>query len=120
MGASGARAVMASEDEDLDVRFYAGGRVFMGGETKTLDASVPAMVRATDPDFAGPFVVRVYRGKVGGSAVEAVFEQSLSAGAFHPIDLAMPEAGTWFFYVEIHELSKDRMAWTAPIWIERL
>jgi len=113
-----ARAVYASEDENLVMRFYANGHVPMGGETGTTADSVSATLSLDDQDYAGDFVVRVYGGQIGGDEVRVVSETTVAAGM---IDLSLPTAtpGSHFFYVEVHEPSAERMAWTAPIWIDR-
>src|SRR5690606_30067880 len=49
------RAVYASEDENLELRVYAGGRVPMGSRLATTDASVPVTITLGDPDYAGAY-----------------------------------------------------------------
>ena len=61
------------------------------------------------------------RGTVGGDKVEAVQEISeVAPGAWQQLALDLPAPGRHFFYVELHEVDADRMAWSAPIWVERL
>ncbi len=116
-----ARAVYATEDEDLALRFSAAGRVPMGGELGTLEGRVEATLSFSDPGYVGAWAVRVFRGRVGGTSVEEVQSfGDLEPGAAAPFDLDLPDAGRWFFYVEVDQLDADRMAWSAPIWIERL
>jgi hypothetical protein len=113
------RAVYASEDENLVLRFYADGRVPMGGRLGTLAAEAEGLVLLEDPDYAGPFEVRLYRGVIGGEQVELVSEAELGAG-WHRLPLPLPQEGEHFFYVEVRERDAERLAVTAPIWIERL
>ncbi len=114
------REVYASEDEDLALRFDAAGRIPMGGETATTEPTVRARLTAEDPGFPGPFVARLHRGRVGDEAVEVVAELTLAGGAPTALELPVPATGVYFFYVEVHEPAPNRMAWTAPIWVERL
>jgi phosphatidylserine/phosphatidylglycerophosphate/cardiolipin synthase-like enzyme len=118
LSAIDARAVYASEDENLTMRFYANGYVPMGGETGTTEDAVPASLTLTDQDYAGELTVRVYRGMIGGDEVRVVSETTVAAGTTS-LSLPTDAPGSWFFYVEVHEPSVDRMAWSAPIWIER-
>jgi hypothetical protein len=113
------RRVFASEDENLELRFYADGRVPMGDELRTLQTSVPARVLLHDPDHAGDLTVRVRRGRIGGSATEIVHELTTGHGWLE-LQLPVGDPGVWFFYLEVHEPGVDRMAWSAPIWVERL
>ena len=113
------RRVFASEDENLEVRLYAGGRVPMGDAMRTLQAGVSARVLLSDPDYTGDFRVRLRRGRVGGAATEVVRELVTSSGWLE-LDLLVDQPGTWFFYVEVEEPEVERMAWSAPIWVERL
>jgi len=114
------REVFASEDQNLEMRFYAQGRVPMGSATATADASATGHLWLTDPDYAGEIVVTLYRGTVGNREVEAVSEQTIEAGGWLELSLDLPEVATHFFYVEVLETGVDRAAWSAPIWIERL
>ncbi len=118
MSAIDARAVYASEDQNLAMRFYAEGYVRMGGQTGTTEDAVQASLTLSDPDYEGDFVVRVYRGLIGGDEVRMVSEVNAPAGAT-ALSLPTDAPGAWFFYVEVYEPSADRMAWTAPIWIDR-
>lgn len=120
LGAVELRRVYASEDENLELRFHAGGRVAMGGELGTVEDRVPATVTVTDPDEAGPFTIRLWAGRVGGESVEVVAERTASAGSPIELDLEVGSPGTHFFYVEVHAPGADRMAWSAPIWVDRL
>jgi phosphatidylserine/phosphatidylglycerophosphate/cardiolipin synthase-like enzyme len=113
------RQAYASEDENLELRFYADGRVPMGGEMGTTGDVVRATVSVSDPDDAGPYVVRVWAGRIGGDSVEPIAERSAAAGATVELELPVAGAGTHFFYVEVHAPAADRMAWSAPIWVER-
>jgi hypothetical protein len=115
-----ARAVFASEDEELQLRVYADGRVPMGSELTTRGATATLSVQLSDADYTGTFDVAVWSGAVGGDAVREVQHVTLQGGAWQTITVALPTAGEQFFYLEIKEPSPDRMAWSAPIWIERL
>jgi hypothetical protein len=115
------RLVFASEDQNLQMRLYAAGRTPMGGFTKTLDTTAALQLSLHDDDFSGTYNVTVYRGKIGNDKVEV--DQSLSslgADTWHDIKVSLPTEGRWFVYVEVHEPEPNRMAWSAPIWIERL
>lgn len=114
-----ARSVYASEDEELELRLYADGRVPMGQHLTTRAQAASLSVFLSDADYTGSFDVRVYAGQVGGEAVREVKRVSLAGGQWQTIvvDLA---AGRQFFYLEVAEPSLDRMAWSAPIWVEKL
>jgi hypothetical protein len=115
------RAVYASEDENLVVRFYAAGRVPMGGRLRTIADQVTLELSLTDPDYAGPYTVTVYRGTVGGASVEPVARlEGNDASGWRALDVDAPGPGLHFFYLEVAEPDVDRMAWSAPIWVERL
>lgn len=115
-----ARAVYASEDENLALRFYAAGRVPMGGVLRTLSDRVAGEIHLSDPDGPARYTVRVLRGTVGGDRVEAVQEfADVAPDRWHTVALDLPAPGEHFFYLEVHDLEADRMAWSAPIWIER-
>ncbi len=120
LGAMRERSVYASEDENLEVRFYAEDRVRSGQSMRSIDEGVELQVYLSDPDFAGRFDVTVYRGVIGGGAVQSVETFELVADEWHELRVALPEVGEHFVYLEIYEPEADRMAWTAPIWIERL
>ena len=115
-----ARAVFASEDEELEVRVYADGRIPMGGKLVTRGTTARLDIFLTDANYTGNFEVAVYSGALGGDAVREVARQSVPGGAWHAITVELPAPGEHFFYLEITEPSPDRMAWSAPIWIERL
>ena len=116
-----ARSVYATEDENLALRFYAGERTPMGDALTTLEDRVVGELRLDDPDAPeATYAVRVFRGKVGGDAVEeAQAFESVRGGAWQQLALDVPGEGRWFFYLEVHDLVQDRMAWSAPIWITR-
>ena len=114
-------AVFASEDQNLTLRFYAGGREPMGGALRTLSSKVSLRLHLHDPDYAGTYEVRVWSGRVDGPEVREVLLRSGVGGDAWlelPITLGIP--GQWFAYVEVTETDADRMAWSAPIWIEKL
>ena len=114
------RELYASEDQNLELRYYAAGRVPMGGSLATVEPEVDATVGVTDPDYAGPFVVTVFRGRIGAEAVETVATHQTGGAGVVPLRLPVPERGEYFFYVRVHEPAPDRMAWSSPIWVERL
>jgi hypothetical protein len=114
-----ARAVYASEDEELVVRLYADARIPMGGQLVTRGEAATLSVFLDDADFTGTFDVRVFGGTVGGDAVRELAKHELAGGTWHSIEVPLA-AGQQFVYLEISEPSPDRMAWSAPIWIEKL
>ena len=114
------RVVYASEDPNLQLRFYAGGRVPMGGALRTTEAGVRAWAEVFDPDDDGPVELRVFHGVVGGEAVEQVSTQTIAGGERVHLTLELDRPGEHFFYVEVFQRDTDRMAWSAPIWVERL
>lgn len=113
------RAVFASEDENLSVRFYAADRVPMGGETATVSTRVPGSILIEDPDYTGPYQVRILRGRLGEGVTEMA-TLTLAQSGWLTFDLELLGRGQHFFYVEVLEVGANRMAWTAPIWIEGL
>jgi phosphatidylserine/phosphatidylglycerophosphate/cardiolipin synthase-like enzyme len=114
-----ARAVYASEDEELIVRLYADHRVPMGGKLVTRGATATLSVFLDDANYTGSYEVAVFGGAIGGEAVSPVTRVTLPGGSWQTITIDVP-VGEGFFYLEITEPSPDRMAWSAPIWIERL
>lgn len=114
------RSVYASEDQNLELRLYAEGRVRSGDALRTVRDSVALDVLLGDPDFAGRFAVTVFMGTIGGTKVEAVAQHELDGGQWHRLDVKLPGAGEHFVYLEVHEPDPDRMAWSAPIWVTRL
>lgn len=113
------RELYASEDQNLAVRFFALDRVPMGGRTQSPAASVPAKVWLADPDYSGPFELRVLHGTLGGEVKLEKELLDLSAG-WHELSLDTSAPGEHFFYVEVLETGANRAAWTAPIWVERI
>jgi hypothetical protein len=121
VGAMDARRVYASEDEHLAVRLYADGRVPMGGKLATRASTAALELHLSDDDYTGTYDIVVFGGTIGGTAVREVKRVTgLRGDTWHTITLDLPSTGEHFFYVEVHEPSPDRMAWTAPIWIERI
>jgi hypothetical protein len=114
------RAAYASEDEELQVRVYANKRIPMGRSLTTHDATIQLDVQLADADYTGSFEVVVYGGAIGGSAVTEVKRQTITSGTWQSINVDVPSLGQQFFYLEIKEPSPDRMAWSAPIWVERI
>jgi hypothetical protein len=113
------RAVYASEDENLELRVYADDRVRAGQRHATLEDAIALQLRVSDPDFAGPFSVSVFVGTVGAPVVSAVVEEELAADAWQEISVPLPSAGDHFVFVRVHEVAPDRMAWSAPIFVQR-
>ena len=112
------RAVYASEDQNLEIRFYAGGRVPMGARLATPASSVPLSITLADPDYAGDYQINVVTGVIGADSV--TIAETLTAGAgTHALMLPIAR-GRQFVYLEILEIDADRMAWSAPIWIDGL
>ncbi len=120
MDALDRRAAYASEDPNLSVKVYAGDRVPMGGELRTLDSSVTLTALLSDPDYSGGYEITVYMGTIGGSEVRQVAATTASGGDWAQIDVALPGQGRHFIYLEIDETGADRMAWSSPIWVEQL
>lgn len=120
LDAIGERAVYASEDENLEVRFYAEDRVRAGNELVTIEPSARLQFHLADPDFDGPYAVKLWGGTVGADEVSVVRDLGeLAGGEWHDIEVETGADGLHFFYLEIHEVAPDRMAWSAPIWIDR-
>ncbi len=115
-----ARAVYASEDEELQLRLYADGRIPMGSKLVTRGTTARLEVFLVDPNYTGSFDVAVLGGTIGGDAVTEVRRQTIPSGTWTTITVDLPTTGERFFYLEVKEPSPDRMAWSAPIWIERL
>lgn len=116
-----ARAVYASEDEQLELRLYADSRVPMGGKLVTRGSTATLTLLLDDEDYSGTFTVSVWSGAIGDtSAREVLRREGVTGGTWHTLTVELPSAGERFFYVEVTEPSPDRMAWSAPIWIERL
>jgi phosphatidylserine/phosphatidylglycerophosphate/cardiolipin synthase-like enzyme len=114
------RAVYASEDQNLEIRFYADGRVRSGQQMATTSDRVELDVHLSDPDFAGRFDVAVFLGTIGGATVHAVQRFEATADEWHRVTLELAAPGEHFVYLEVLEPEPDRMAWTAPIWVRRL
>ncbi len=114
------RSVFASEDENLSVRFYVEDRVTMGSKTATAKDRVSARVLIEDPDYSGPYEVRVVHGRVGGPAGETAQTKTVAANGWVDLILDISDNGEHFFYIEVTETDTNRKAWTAPIWIEAL
>jgi len=113
------REVYASEDENLALRFHAFGRVAMGQRTASLSSTIDLTVWLDDPDYAGTFTVRVRHGMQGGSVVTLKELSGLGSG-FTKTSVELAPTGEHFLYLEVWEVDADRMAWSAPIWIERI
>lgn len=113
-------SVFASEDENLELRVFADGRIRAGQSMGTTADHIALSIRVGDPDFTGPYAISVWRGTVGASAAAVVLEQELVADAWHhTIAVELPEAGQHWVVVQVHERAPDRMAWSAPIFVQR-
>jgi hypothetical protein len=114
------RRVFASEDENLSLNFYVNERVPMGSETATIDNQVKVSALISDPDYAGPYTVRVYRGTTDGGAIEEAATATLDADGWLHIDVPVAPGFTNILYLEVLEDDANRMAWTAPIWVRAI
>jgi phosphatidylserine/phosphatidylglycerophosphate/cardiolipin synthase-like enzyme len=115
------RSLYASEDENLEIRFYADGRFRAGESLATLEDQVSFDYYMTDPDFEGTFKVNVYQGKIGGEEIVPVLEMTdIAQDSWQEIVIDFAEAGKYFIYIEVIEAEPNRMAWSAPIWLEKL
>jgi phosphatidylserine/phosphatidylglycerophosphate/cardiolipin synthase-like enzyme len=114
------REVYASEDEELQLRMYADHRVPMGSSFITHAESTTLDVFLDDADYTGSFDVVVYGGEVGGDAVSEVTRTTITGGTWQQITVPVTAMGKQFFYLEVKEPSPDRMAWSAPIWVDRI
>ncbi|MGE3457626.1 MAG: phospholipase D-like domain-containing protein [Kofleriaceae bacterium] len=115
------RAVYASEDEQLVVRMYADNRIPMGSKLVTHNATTTLSFWLEDSDYTGTFQVAVYSGTIGGAAVQEVKRlDAVAGGSWQTVTLDLPSDGEHFFYLEVSEPSPDRMAWSAPIWVEKI
>lgn len=99
------------------MRFFAADRVPMGGRTQATSPSVTASIWLADPDYSGPYNVRLFHGTQGGK-VEVVTELTGVSVGRHALSLELAQPGEHFFYVEVLELDANRATWSAPIWIE--
>ena len=97
-------------DADITVNGVHGLDVFSKG------AIVANVYEASGNTGDGILMANNYTGAVGGDAVREVARTSVTGGAWQTItvDAAM---GEQFFYLEVKEPSPDRMAWSAPIWV---
>jgi hypothetical protein len=114
------RMVFASEDEELQLRLYADKRVPMGATLITHSATTALDVYLSDADYTGAYEVVVYTGMIGGDAVHEVSRTTVPGGAWQTITVDTSAVGEQFFYLEVKEPSPDRMAWSAPIWVNRI
>ena len=113
------RAVFASEDENLSVRFYADELTSMGSVHRIAGpGAVDLRAALSDPDYNGEYAVNFVVGTVGESQVRVIDGGSGLSGSF-PLTIEL-ESGVHFVYVEALEVDANRMAWSAPIWIEVL
>ncbi len=114
------RRVFASEDENLSLHFYVNDRVPMGSETATTGAVVKLSALISDPDYSGAYEVKVYRGTTNGQAMEVVQTLNLAADGWTEVEVSVVRGSTNIFYLEVLEVGANRMAWTAPIWVNGL
>lgn len=113
-------AAYASENENFEARMYVGDRVRSGQSMRTVEDEVELQIYLYDPDFAGRFDVAVWMGTVGGESVEVAQRVEVLADEWTEIALELPGQDERFVYPKALEPEPNRMAWTAPVWIERL
>ena len=118
LSAIGERAVFATEDPNFEVHLYGENRVRAGQDLTTIAPAVALQFFAADPDVAGTVRVRIWGGTVGGT-IEMRQELDLPIGNWQTLEVDTGEIGSHVFYVEVHQTAADRMAWSAPIFIER-
>ena len=83
--------------------------------------AVAAMACTIEVDYTGTYDVTIYAGTIGGTAVREVGKRTgLPGDTWHSLVVELPATGEHFVYVEVHQPSPDRMAWSAPIWVERI
>ena len=114
------RRIFASEDENLSLHFYVNDRIPMGSETVTTASSVKLSALISDPDYSGTYEVRVYRGTTNGKAIEHVATKELVADGWLTMDLDIAAESTSVVYLEVFEVDANRMAWTAPVWVDAI
>ncbi len=113
------RRVFASEDENLNLNFFINGRIPMGSETATLENKVRVSALISDADYSGPYLVRVFRGTPGSAMREVASSTQGEDGWLH-LDVDIAPGATNIIYLEVVEVDANRMAWTAPIWVEAI
>lgn len=122
LAALGDRAVYASEDENLEVRLYAEDRVRAGRSLVTIDDTVSLDLFVQDPDLDPDLdgvVATLFVGRVGDESVVEVDDRDIDLETWTDLEIDVPEPGRWFVYVQVHQADPDRMAWTAPVFIDR-
>jgi hypothetical protein len=94
----------------------------MGGQHTTLTGDVSLNIHLHDPDYYGAYEVRVYRGRVRSE--DGLQERQQVAGVvadqWFTIPMSLSAPGEHVVYLEVFEVDANRMAWTAPIWINKL
>jgi hypothetical protein len=111
------RAVYASEDENLELRMYAGGRVPAGGELVTAHGRTTLDIALFDPDHDGPYDVLIYTGVIGGDEVKVASELTINSADWHQLEVDLASGAEHFVYVEVHMTDLNRYAWSAPVWV---
>ena len=114
------RSVYASEDENLEVRMYAGGRVPAGGELTTAHGRITLDIALFDPDYAGPYDVIVYTGALGGDEVKIGAEAVVENSDWHQLEVDLASGAEHFVYIEVRMSDLNRFAWSAPVWVTSL
>lgn len=114
------RAAYATEAPSLAMSIYAEDRVRQGGELSTLSDRVSLRVLLDDPDHMGDFTVSIRVGKIGGKEVTEQQKLTLTGGEWQSLTVRIPEIGEHFIYLEVFEEEPNRMAWSSPIWVNRL
>lgn len=113
------RAVYASEDENLRISLYAEQRIRQGSSLTTLGDRIQLDILLEDPDFDGPFEVKIRVGTVGTDEVTVQQDVEIDGGEWTPVTVALPDLGQHFVYLEVFEPEPNRMAWSAPIFVDR-
>jgi hypothetical protein len=119
LGAIRQREVFASEDQNLELRFYADGRIPMGSRMETTESSMNTQLHLTDPDYDGEYQLTVYSGTIGSGAMALKGTSTVTGNGWHEVSVSLPSAGEHVVYLEVLQVGANRMAWTAPIWIVR-
>ena len=86
----------------------------------TTASSVKLSALISDPDYSGTYEVRVYRGTTNGKAIEHVATKELVADGWLTMDLDIAAESTSVVYLEVFEVDANRMAWTAPVWVDAI
>lgn len=113
------REVFASEDQNLELRFYADGRIPMGSAMETTESSLTTQLHLSDPDYDGAYLISVYSGAIGSGIVALKGTSTVTGNGWHDLMVSLPSAAEYVVYLEVLQVGANRMAWTSPIWITR-